>query len=985
MIKQIAWVAFYTGMVLGGCGKSSRMGGPEGDNPSQPQEDSPESASAAQDSALGENLKITYLEANNGLKHAISPYHSLSLTIGLTAAGGALSTHIIVGLLEASGVAQAERKGEPDRSAVCVLGGFLVEHPGDGTEKRLNRSFLVPVECLPASRAEVNYVLWASGATGGIVSLSPSKDQLAGDVVTFRDVEVQVVAGKPDEIDIAMTELALTSSVAQLSSQQTHPDAQGPEVQGPFLRADLTLQAFGKPSSSGNALPEPVFVRYSIRPVDVGEQAWLALAPGQNDSSQPVRDLVPGFPHYFSSSLYLDDEGARKLGAAGEWKDKVELVLRACVEIPFEEHAGEGLDAKENNCRTLPFVMTRNPSTKAAPPRQGSYAQRVDTYAIERNWVESYGNPSTLGLTVSAQTRSALDLSGATSRSSLKASLGGLIGQMDLFEMYADLASPVAVTGSHVDVGLRMFGKNVYRFAEEQPEISLKKDFEIADQACLKFPYVLYFVVVEVDFCLTGKVGLANSFEVFSRDGAGTGIFDQSTRIGAIRGTIKPFAEFDGSATATTSVVAVRAGAEGAVNILKVEAPLVLELLWGFIQQPALVIQARAVWDLILSTLHGSLTLFAEAQTIQWCQGWLGISYPCGLQWSRVAEFPLARWPGWSMTIPLLNRFKQFVLPCLRECGQRQCGVEPGCGESCGQCTPGLTCNNSGQCIPECAECAGRECGPDPACGQSCGTCPQGFECQEAGKCVLALDWVGMPGGIFVMGCDGCVHENERVARAVTVRSFQMSRSEITQTQYRACVNAKACPEPVIPAGPMAFDVNWGKVDRGNYPMNMVNWSQAAVFCAWVGGRLPSEAEWEYAARGGGDAVLPWEDPVNSDCSCVDHAPTCQHSVVPDASGTGCGEGRTWEVCSKPLGNTKQGLCDMIGNVSEWVQDHYFARYSIAAPTDGSAWLDPTADAGRSRVLRGGDYKQRKDATCRRRYEALPQTSFVDLGFRCAR
>jgi len=186
----------------------------------------------------------------------------------------------------------------------------------------------------------------------------------------------------------------------------------------------------------------------------------------------------------------------------------------------------------------------------------------------------------------------------------------------------------------------------------------------------------------------------------------------------------------------------------------------------------------------------------------------------------------------------------------------------------------------------------------------------------------------------------------------VTVPSFEMTQTEITAAQYRCCVFEEECTTPQPPGytpddGPGPYDdlenCNWDLPEEDDRPINCVNWQQAVEFCEWAGGRLPSEAEWEYAARSEGQEVTyPWGE----------EEPSCDYAVMLEYGlGGGCGEERTWEVCSKPAGNTEQGLCDMAGNVFEWVQDCLHPSYN-GAPDDGSAWESDCLNE--SHVLRGG-------------------------------
>ncbi|MDD5309350.1 MAG: formylglycine-generating enzyme family protein [Deltaproteobacteria bacterium] len=230
------------------------------------------------------------------------------------------------------------------------------------------------------------------------------------------------------------------------------------------------------------------------------------------------------------------------------------------------------------------------------------------------------------------------------------------------------------------------------------------------------------------------------------------------------------------------------------------------------------------------------------------------------------------------------------------------------------------------------------------------------------------LDWVVLDGGVYDMGSpDGVGDTDERPRHTVEIRTFRMWRTEVTVGQYDACVQAGVCTSTPIqdfcdPTTPDHLDA----------PRDCVDWNQAAAFCHWVEGRLPSEAEWEFAARSRGrDIAFPWgNEPV-----------TCERAVV-DQGGLGCGKGDHWPVCSKPFGNSAQGLCDLAGNVWEWVEDTYHESYD-GAPDDGSAWVDPGAEF---RVLRGGGIGS-PGCTFRASDRMFhdPGFEYGGLGFRCAR
>lgn len=221
--------------------------------------------------------------------------------------------------------------------------------------------------------------------------------------------------------------------------------------------------------------------------------------------------------------------------------------------------------------------------------------------------------------------------------------------------------------------------------------------------------------------------------------------------------------------------------------------------------------------------------------------------------------------------------------------------------------------------------------------------------------------WVSMPGGRFKMGAKGG-DKDSRPVHKVNIKAFQIAKHEVTSGQYEECVKAGICSKPSCEApGP-------------SHPVVCVDWEQAQAFSKWVGGRLPTEAEWEYAARSAGQEVrFPWGD---------DEA-TCERANMNYLNrGNGCTSNTTAPVCSKPAGDTEQKLCDMAGNVQEWVQDLYHDSYK-GAPSDGVAW---ESSPGVTRVVRGGSWMSTdKELMSSFRNSFRPEFRSGETGFRPAR
>ena len=232
---------------------------------------------------------------------------------------------------------------------------------------------------------------------------------------------------------------------------------------------------------------------------------------------------------------------------------------------------------------------------------------------------------------------------------------------------------------------------------------------------------------------------------------------------------------------------------------------------------------------------------------------------------------------------------------------------------------------------------------------------------------------------------DGVGNDDERPQRRVQVPDFEMMQSEVTVAQYRACVEAGVCSAPGCDEGPEALSrcssLGWLSCNyahgREAHPVNHVSWTQMRAFGAWVGADLPTEAQWEFVARSRGqEATYPWGNQA-PDCTRADWDNT--------GDNIGCNGAGTSPVCSFPNGDSDQGLCDLAGNLWEWVLDE-FGGYN-EAPVDGSPRCrSADCSGGADRVMRGGYWRNSAGyLRAANRYNNSPSAQSSGVGFRLAR
>lgn len=219
---------------------------------------------------------------------------------------------------------------------------------------------------------------------------------------------------------------------------------------------------------------------------------------------------------------------------------------------------------------------------------------------------------------------------------------------------------------------------------------------------------------------------------------------------------------------------------------------------------------------------------------------------------------------------------------------------------------------------------------------------------------------VFIPAGFFTMGSaadDPKADDDEIPPHEVFLDSFWMDRTEVTNAMYLHCISAGACTAP-------ARTMYYNKSEYAEHPVIGISWLQAQAYCQWAERRLPTEAEWEKAARGTDGRIYPWGDnPPNADLANFNHHVN-----------------ETVQVGINAEGASPYGVLDMAGNAWEWAADGYQPDFYSRSPKE-----NPISDLPvNRRVLRGGNWDSNADGIrVTNRFWAFPGRNDLD-GFRCA-
>jgi eukaryotic-like serine/threonine-protein kinase len=229
------------------------------------------------------------------------------------------------------------------------------------------------------------------------------------------------------------------------------------------------------------------------------------------------------------------------------------------------------------------------------------------------------------------------------------------------------------------------------------------------------------------------------------------------------------------------------------------------------------------------------------------------------------------------------------------------------------------------------------------------------------------MEMMYVPEGEFMMGAnDDDSFDDEVPFHAVYLSAFWMDKYEVNNEQYARCVDAGACSAPNATSSSMKTSY-YGNSLYNSYPVLHVDWFQAGDYCAWAGGRLATEAEWEKAARGDDGRVYPWGNQL----------PSCQLANM-DVDGECVGD--SVAVGSYPGGASPYGIMDLAGNVEEWVYDWIDVEYYQYSPYENPQG----AASGEERGVRGGSWFDiARYVRTSMRWWREPFDSSDKIGFRC--
>lgn len=402
-----------------------------------------------------------------------------------------------------------------------------------------------------------------------------------------------------------------------------------------------------------------VGLQYDICPRDpvtgacAPKTSWAPLSIGSKGGlldGAVVSQMLSGEPSEHDHPLYAQPDGvacARIVGNgldAQDWTKYDTFNLRACATPTFKETRNGGA-ATADNCVSMPVHVTRAEAGKGS---------QVSSVQFRRTYNNSFGN-SVVGVNIDAGTDSNANLAGASTHNWANANLTGWFSR-NLVHIWADAAAYVAINGSFYDIGIDVFGNNLWHPHQTyngSVNYSNTWSQSYSRSVSMTYNYGILGLGLNVTGALTGTAGISATLDLQAQSGSNP-YFPAAVGTGWAHFGVTPSASLAMSLSASANLAVLRGGVTGTLNLLGVSLPANASLRWGSLTQPvnpSLGLLATGSLSITINTLSGNVRVWVDARRPAWC-GW----HPC-LKWSNIYNQNIASWGGstWSNSLYTYN------------------------------------------------------------------------------------------------------------------------------------------------------------------------------------------------------------------------------------------------------------------------------------------------------------------------------------------
>lgn len=641
-------------------------------------------------------VTVTHADVEYDETQSLFVGHPVPVRLGITttaatAPRSGVPTQVVVSLLE-------HFTGTPSATQAmalrqCVLGSFVAELDGSGTEQQFSRNFIIPPECLPTGATTVTYNLVVQLDNDGLVfpdsvtttfAFTDSMRTTGPTAMCRSSFDMSAMAdGCMHQLRVAAspgTDVRPTVEPQGSVALLWMPDPANPTApRREMLTVLVDERAFGRDpytviGAAAATLPGNITVSTRIAPA-VGPRAgeFIPLNVQNATSGMPpvanrtVGSLAPASDNRTEYNLFPTDTLLTNIQAGGAWANVDQFTIETCLAPSFTEQGELGDRIREGEENTSPRTAASDNCSRftvlgvrALPP--ATNASRLD---LNREWSRRWGNDK-LALNGSLTTQNAAFVGGASSDTNANVTITSqylpdisiararAYAGFDLFNL----------DSSGIEFWVDVLGVRLYNYERRVPTSRelYNRDWNIMRRQCRSKTVMISIIPISVEGCAQGTVGLAVDVGLYrDADVMGGRRFPSADTEGQLAATARPYATAGASASVSVDALIARAGVEGTLTVIDISAPLMGSANVGLTRmnastgRPSAQANINLNWNLNIQGLNGSVSLFADTRGVRWCRKW-GIPYPCGVTWDRRGELNLFSFGADRETFELFNR-----------------------------------------------------------------------------------------------------------------------------------------------------------------------------------------------------------------------------------------------------------------------------------------------------------------------------------------